>query len=112
VATRTLYQDQSVSLTPEDLIVRGTSRILGRPLRIPLSAILEFRVRSRAEYPDNQLPAWGEDDRGVWFARDSRRWRRAQAFEITLSDGEIIGISPAHPERLRELLLRAQVTQR
>ena len=112
MATRTLYQDQSVSLTSDDLVIRGMSRVLGRTRRVPLTTILEFRLRSRAEYPDGQLPSWGKDDQGVWFTRDSRRWRRSVAFEISLTDGEVIGFSPAHPERLRDLLVRAQVTQR
>jgi hypothetical protein len=104
MSNRVLYQDRTVALTDEALVLRGFTKVLGRSRRIQISQIASFRLRPQSEYPNERLPKWGIDDRGVWFTRDPRRWRRQSAMEITFDNGETVGFSPAHANRFRELL--------
>ena len=104
MSSRVLYQDRTTALSDDALVLQGFTRILGRARRVQLSAIAGYRVRNQSEFPNSQLPRWGLDDRGVWYTRDSRRWRRHSAIEITFHNGDVFGFSPAHPTRFAELL--------
>jgi hypothetical protein len=101
---RVLYQDRTAALTEETIVLRGFTKVLGRARRISLSQIASFRVRSLADFPNEQLPRWGVDDRGVWYTRDPRRWRRQTAIELTFVNGEEVGFTPAHGHRFQDLL--------
>ena len=111
MSSRILYQDRAAALSDEALVLRGFTKILGRPRRVELSRIVSFRLRAANEFPNEQLPTWGLDDRGVWFTRDPRRWRRTTAIEVTFDNGEAVGFSPAHASRFRDLLLELGVNE-
>ena|SRR5665811_953449 len=104
MSVHVLYQDRTTALSDDAVILRGFTRILGRARRVQLSQISGYRVRHQSEFPNSQLPRWGLDDRGVWYTRDPRRWRRQASIEITFHNGEVFGFSPAHPTRFAELL--------
>ena len=111
MSSRMLYHDRVAALTDEALALRGFTKIFGRQRRVPLERITSFRLRPASDYPNEQIPAWGLDDRRVWFTRDPRRWRRTAAIEVTLDTEEIVGFSPAHPGRVRDLLVELGVTE-
>lgn len=101
---RILYQDRVVALSEDAMVLRGFTKVFARPRRVRLDQIRSFRLRSETEFPDGRLPKWGVDDRGVWYTRDSRRWKRKESVEVTFLNGETVGFSPAHPQRFKELL--------
>ena len=105
MSSRILYQDRAAALSDEALVLRGFTKILGGKRRIPLAHIVSFRLRPSTDFPNEQIPKWGVDDRGVWYTRDAHRWRRRTAVELTFKNGETVGFSPAHPDRMRTLLL-------
>jgi hypothetical protein len=111
LASRLLYHDRTIALTDEAMVIRGFTRILGRPRRVALADIVSFRLRERSNFPDGRLPPWGLDDEGVWYTRDRRRFRRAAAIELVLGDRVRVGFSPAHAGRVRDLLLQRGVTE-
>jgi hypothetical protein len=111
VTTRVLYQDRTAALTDEAVVLRGFTRLFGRSRRVQLTQITSFHLRPASEYPNEQIPRWGVDDRGVWFTRDARRWRRRVAVELTFANGERVGFTPAHPNRFRELLMQLGVNE-
>jgi len=111
LSSRVLYQDRTVALTEETLVLRGFTKVLGRARRIQIDQITSFRLRPQSEFPNGQLPKWGIDDRNVWYTRDSRRWRRQSAIEVTFINGETVGFSPAHANRFQELLLQLGVKE-
>jgi hypothetical protein len=111
MSSRILYQDRTVALTDEAMVLRGFTKVLGRPRRVQLGQITSFAVLPESDFPNDRLPKWGVDDRGVWFTRDSQRWRRHHAIEITFANGETVGFTPAHPTRVRELLVRLGVSE-
>jgi hypothetical protein len=100
-----LYQDQTAALTSDALALKGFTKILGRRRRINIADISKVTLRERSEFPNGQLPHWGLDDNGVWYTRDRRRYRRATAVEITIVNGDVVGFTPAHASRLRDLLV-------
>jgi len=112
MTNRILYQDRTAALMDDALVLRGFTKILGRPRRLALSQIVAFRVRERSDFPDEELPSWGKDDRGVWYTRDPRRWRRMQSIELTLDNGDQFGFSPAHLNRFRELMTQLNIPER
>ena len=109
--SRILYQDRVCGLTEETLVLHGFTKILGRPRRIELKHIVSFQLRSADEFPNHSLPKWGVDDRGVWYTRDPRRWRRQHSIEITFDNNERVGFTPAHPTRFRDLLRHVGVSE-
>ncbi len=111
MSSRILYQDRAAALSDEALVLRGFTKIIGRPRRVELPRIRSFRVRAANEFPSEHLPSWGLDDRGVWYTRDPRRWRRQIAIEVTLTNGETVGFTPAHASRFRDLLLELGVKE-
>ena len=111
MSNRVLYQDRTAALTDETIVLRGFTKVLGRARRIQLDQVASFRLRPQSDFPNEQLPRWGVDDRGVWFTRDSRRWRRQFALELTFASGETVGFSPAHAHRFRELLVQLGVRE-
>lgn len=111
MSTRVLYQDRTVALTEETLVLRGFTKVLGRARRIQLDQIESFRLRPQSDFPNGQLPKWGVDDRGVWYTRDPRRWRRQAAIEVKFTNGDEVGFSPAHVQRFRELLIHHGVKE-
>lgn len=112
MSKKILYQDRTAALMDDALVLRGFTKILGRPRRLALGQIVAFRVRERADFPDGELPSWGKDDRGVWYARDPRRWRRARSIEIILDNGDQFGFAPAHPNRFKELMEQLNIPER
>ncbi len=111
MSSRLLYQDRAVGLSDESLVLRGFTKMFGRPRRIPLNQIVSFRIRNRSDFPNEQLPRWGLDDRGVWYTRDARRWRRQSSVEVTLDDHQQVGFTPAHSGRVRELLIQLGISE-
>jgi hypothetical protein len=109
--SRILYQDRVCGLTNDTLVLHGFTKILGRPRRIELKNIVSFLMRSSEDFPNHSLPKWGVDDRGVWYTRDPRRWRRHHSIEITFVSNERVGFTPAHPARFRDLLNQVGVTE-
>ncbi len=112
MSSRLLYQDHTAALTADALVLRGFTKILGRPRRIPITDIATFKLRDRTEFPNDLLPPWGVNDDGVWYTRDRRRYRRQASIELTFSNDHSVGFSPAHPTRFRELLLNLGVKER
>jgi hypothetical protein len=111
MSSRILYEDRVCGLTDESLVLRGFTKILGRTRRVELRNITSFTMRSAEEFPERRLPKWGIDDRGVWYTRDSRRWRRQHSIEITFDSGERVGFTPAHPARFRDLLRQLNLSE-
>jgi hypothetical protein len=112
VSNRILYEDNTAALTSDALVLRGFTKIFGRPRRIPLSGVTTVHVRERSEFPNGQLPPFGITDDGVWYTRDRRRFRRHVAIELTFANGEKVGFTPAHASRLRDLLVQHNVKER
>jgi len=102
----TLYHDRILTITNSSLIISGASRIFGRRERIPVELVAGFRLRDESTYPHGQIPRQGLSDDGVWFTKDSNRWRRHEAIEVVLRDGRAIGFSPAHAVRVSDILLK------
>ena len=107
----TLYHDRCLTLTNDFLVVKGASRFLGRKEEIKFSQIVAFRLRDAREYPFAQVPSWGISDDNVWFTKDSQRWRRRQAIELVLQEGRALGFTPAHANRVAEILIGRGVSQ-
>jgi hypothetical protein len=111
MASRIHYQDHTVALTDDAVILKGFTKILGRSRKVALSGVASFRMRDHAEFPSGQLPNWGVDDEGVWYTRDRRRFRRHLSIELTFTNGERIGFTPAHAARFRDLLIAHHIKE-
>jgi hypothetical protein len=109
---RLLYQDHATALSSDAIVVRRFTKILGRSRRIALGDIEWFTVRDRSEFPEQRLPDWGVSHDGVWYTRDRSRWRCRGAVEMALRGGHVIGFTPAHPARIRDLLVRQGVKEK
>lgn len=112
MSTHILYEDNTAALTSDTIVLRGFTKFLGRTRRIPLTGIVSFHVRERADFPHMQLPAHGTSDDGVWYTRDRKRFRRQAAIEVTFANGERVGFTPAHAHRVHDLLVAHHVKER
>lgn len=101
---KVLYSDSICTLTAKTVTVRGATKFLGRRVTIDLSRVQRFAYREKQAFPNGQLPSHGIADDGTWFTRDGSRWRRRGALLLLLDDGTKLGFTPAHAQRVRDLL--------
>jgi len=110
-AAEMLYADSTCALATTFLTLKGVTSFLGRKKTFQLADVDTFRYAPRESYPGGVLPSFGRDDENVWFTKDSTRWRRKGAILITLTNGLRYGFTPAHPTRVRDLLVKCGVTE-
>jgi hypothetical protein len=77
----TLYKDELIEVSDEELVFHRYYYPFGGDKHVPLSRIASVRVRLGGSWR-----LWGTGDLRTWFPQDNKRPRRDRIFIISLRD--------------------------